>query len=143
MAVSISTAWFASPAVLPYNGPIVASDDSLTVFDSVFSFNYVRLADSLLRSLRRNMVAFSGLKRGQAVLDVCCGTGAQVYEYSKNGLEATGLELDPNMLRQTAWYRDRLPDLHPSFVLDGGFPPISDLTACWADPVRSAGAGSR
>jgi len=32
-------------------------------------------------------------------LDVCCGTGEQVFYYAKKGAIATGIDLNPNMLR--------------------------------------------
>ena len=95
--------------------------------DSFLDFSYARLADPLLRALRRTALSFAGMQPGQSALDVCCGTGAQVFEYSKNGLEATGLDLDPKMLRQTDWYRARLPELKPAFVLgDATSMPFSD-----------------
>jgi len=39
------------------------------------------------------------MKAGDRVLDVCCGTGAQVFYYAKAGIMATGIDLDPNMLK--------------------------------------------
>jgi ubiquinone/menaquinone biosynthesis C-methylase UbiE len=33
------------------------------------------------------------------VLDVCCGTGAQVLEYGRRGIIATGIDISPAMLR--------------------------------------------
>jgi ubiquinone/menaquinone biosynthesis C-methylase UbiE len=38
------------------------------------------------------------MKRGESVLDVCCGSGAQVWEYQQKGLIAQGLDNDPHML---------------------------------------------
>jgi len=32
-------------------------------------------------------------------LDVCCGTGAQVIEYGRRGIIATGIDIDPSMLK--------------------------------------------
>ncbi len=31
------------------------------------------------------------MKAGDKVLDVCCGTGAQVLEYGRRGIVATGI----------------------------------------------------
>jgi ubiquinone/menaquinone biosynthesis C-methylase UbiE len=61
--------------------------------------NYSTLIDPLLRGLRQFMVAFSGFKFGDRVLDVCCGTGDQTFYYARAGLIAYGIDLAPNMLR--------------------------------------------
>jgi len=61
--------------------------------------NYSTIVDPLLRGLRRFIVAFSGFKPGDRVLDVCCGTGDQAFHYAHAGLTAYGIDLDPRMLR--------------------------------------------
>ncbi|HEX78914.1 MAG TPA: methyltransferase domain-containing protein [Dehalococcoidia bacterium] len=38
------------------------------------------------------------MKYGDEVLDVCCGTGAQVIEYGKQGILATGVDKEQSML---------------------------------------------
>jgi ubiquinone/menaquinone biosynthesis C-methylase UbiE len=38
------------------------------------------------------------MKAGDKVIDVCCGTGAQVLEYGRRGIVATGIDISPNML---------------------------------------------
>ena len=77
---------------------------------------YARLADPMLRGLRRLIFEISGLREGDTVLDVACGTGAQAFEYARRGLNATGLDLNPEMLRQAEYYLNRLPGLKPEFV---------------------------
>ena len=52
-----------------------------------------------MRDLRIYTPKFSGMKAGDRVLDVCCGTGAQVFYYAQRGVIATGIDLDPNMLK--------------------------------------------
>jgi ubiquinone/menaquinone biosynthesis C-methylase UbiE len=64
----------------------------------MFMFNYETLVDPLLRDLRKCTPEFSGMKVGDKVLDVCCGTGAQVFEYGRRGIIATGIDISPNML---------------------------------------------
>jgi len=59
---------------------------------------YDNLIDPLLKNLRVSVAGFAGLKPGQSVLDVCCGTGAQVMEYAKLGAVAAGIDLSPKML---------------------------------------------
>jgi len=60
--------------------------------------SYENLIDPVLRDIRLDVIDFAGMKAGQTVLDVCCGTGAQVIEYSKKGLIATGIDLEEEML---------------------------------------------
>jgi ubiquinone/menaquinone biosynthesis C-methylase UbiE len=61
-------------------------------------FNYETLIDPLLKDMRRYISQFSGMKAGDRILDVCCGTGAQVLEYGKFGVIATGVDINPRML---------------------------------------------
>jgi ubiquinone/menaquinone biosynthesis C-methylase UbiE len=60
--------------------------------------NYANLVDPLLRRLRAQVPQFAGMPAGSSVLDVCCGTGAQVLEYAACGLRAHGLDINPDML---------------------------------------------
>lgn len=62
-------------------------------------FNYETLIDPLLRDIRKFTPEFSGMRPGDRVLDVCCGTGAQVIEYGRRGVIATGIDNDPSMLK--------------------------------------------
>ena len=62
-------------------------------------FNYETLVDPLLRDLRKFTPEFSGMKAGDKVIDVCCGTGAQVLEYGRRGIVATGIDISPSMLK--------------------------------------------
>jgi ubiquinone/menaquinone biosynthesis C-methylase UbiE len=68
----------------------------------MFILNYGNLIDPLFRDVRRFILDFSGMKAGDKVIDVCCGTGAQVLEYGDRGIEAIGIDLDPNMIRAAA-----------------------------------------
>lgn len=65
----------------------------------MFLLNYATLIDPLLRDIRLYTVDFSGMKAGDRVLDVCCGTGDQAFQYAKAGIITTGIDLDPNMLK--------------------------------------------
>ena len=81
-----------------------------------FELNYARLFDPLLKNMRHAVCKLSGLKDGQSALDVCCGTGAQVFEFARHGFKAAGLDKNPDMLRQAAYYRAKYPDLKPVFI---------------------------
>lgn len=65
----------------------------------MFFLNYSTVIDLILRDLRIFISEFSGIKTRDTILDVCCGTGEQVFYYVKKGAIATGIDLDPNMLR--------------------------------------------
>ena len=65
----------------------------------MFGFIYSTMIDPLLRDIRVHTPEFSGMKAGDKVLDVCCGTGDQAFHYAKRGIIATGIDLNPNMIR--------------------------------------------
>jgi len=65
----------------------------------LFLFNYGNLVDPLLRGVRKRIGELSGVRAGDRVLDVCCGTGAQVLEFGRQGTEAAGIDISPNMLK--------------------------------------------
>jgi ubiquinone/menaquinone biosynthesis C-methylase UbiE len=65
-------------------------------------FNYETLIDPIFRDVRKFVPEFSGMKAGDKVIDICCGTGAQVLEYGRCGINATGIDIDPNMIKTAA-----------------------------------------
>ncbi len=65
----------------------------------MFIFNYETLIDSFLKDMRMFIAQFADLNPGDRVLDICCGTGAQVLEYAQRGPIAVGIDNDPAMLR--------------------------------------------
>ena len=68
-------------------------------FQIMFILNYSTIIDPLLRNVRNHTVKFSGMKAGDRVLDVCCGTGDQVFHYAEAGITAIGIDLDSDMLK--------------------------------------------
>ena len=83
----------------------------------MFIFNYETLVDPLLRDIRKCTPEFSGMKVGDKVLDVCCGTGAQVLEYGHRGIIATGIDISPNMLNIAMRTRMKQKAVNVSFQL--------------------------
>jgi ubiquinone/menaquinone biosynthesis C-methylase UbiE len=83
----------------------------------MFMFNYETLVDPLLRELRKFTPEFSGMKAGDRVIDVCCGTGAQVLEYGRRGIDATGIDISPSMLKIATKNRTRHKVVNVSFQL--------------------------
>jgi ubiquinone/menaquinone biosynthesis C-methylase UbiE len=93
----------------------------------MFIFNYETLIDPLFKDVRKFTPDFSGMKAGHKVIDICCGTGAQALEYGRRGIDATGIDLDPNMLKIAAKNRARYQTANVSFQLaDATNPPFPD-----------------
>ena len=80
-------------------------------------FNYETLVDPLLQDLRKFIPEFSGMKAGDKVIDVCCGTGAQVLEYGRHGIIATGIDSSQDMLKIATRNRMRQKAVNVSFQL--------------------------
>ncbi len=57
------------------------------------------------------------MNAGDRVLDVCCGTGAQVLEYGRRGIIAIGIDTSPSMLNIAARNRMRQELANVSFQL--------------------------
>jgi ubiquinone/menaquinone biosynthesis C-methylase UbiE len=90
-------------------------------------FTYENLIDPLLRTARQALAEYSGMKAGDAVLDVCCGTGAQVIEYSRCGITAVGIDSDINMLSYGIKNKSRLKMGKISFcIADATALPFND-----------------
>jgi ubiquinone/menaquinone biosynthesis C-methylase UbiE len=83
----------------------------------MFMFNYETLVDPLLRDLRKFTPEFSHMKAGDKVIDVCCGTGAQVLEYGRHGIIATGIDSSQDMLKIATRNRMRQKAVNVSFQL--------------------------
>jgi len=80
-------------------------------------FNYETLVDPLLRDLRKFTPEFSGMEAGDKVIDVCCGTGAQVLEYGRHGIIATGIDSSQDMLKIATRNKVRQKAVNVSFQL--------------------------
>ena len=61
-------------------------------------FNYSTLVDPILKKVRIYVAELSDMKAGNRVLDVCCGTGDQVFYYVQRGATVTGIDQNPNMI---------------------------------------------
>lgn len=53
-----------------------------------------RIIEPLMRNIKIRIPEFAGMKPGDRVLDVCCGTGALVLYYAKMGIIADGIDLN-------------------------------------------------
>ena len=64
----------------------------------MFLFNYSTLIDPLLRDVRTYTAELLSAKKLQNVLDICCGTGNQVFHYTQRGLISIGIDQDLTMI---------------------------------------------
>jgi ubiquinone/menaquinone biosynthesis C-methylase UbiE len=80
-------------------------------------FSYENFIDPILRNVRQIIPEFSGMKADDEVLDVCCGTGAQVIEYGQHGILATGIDKEQDMLSVALRNKDKLNLVNTSFYL--------------------------
>jgi ubiquinone/menaquinone biosynthesis C-methylase UbiE len=93
----------------------------------MFMFNYETLVDPLLRDLRKFTPEFSHMKAGDKVIDVCCGTGAQVLEYGRHGIIAIGIDSSQDMLKIATRNRMRQKAVNVSFqIADAANLPFPD-----------------
>jgi len=73
----------------------------------VLLFNYSTIIDPILRDIRTCVIELAGVKAGGMVLDVCCGTGYQVFHYEQKGAIAIGVDENPNMIELAERNRKR------------------------------------
>jgi demethylmenaquinone methyltransferase/2-methoxy-6-polyprenyl-1,4-benzoquinol methylase len=73
----------------------------------VLLFNYSTIVDPILKDVRTCVVELSGIKAGDWVLDIGCGTGDQVFHYEQKGAIATGVDRNPNMIELAKRNRKR------------------------------------
>jgi ubiquinone/menaquinone biosynthesis C-methylase UbiE len=81
----------------------------------VFLFNYSTIIDPMLRGVRICVAGLSGIKAGDRVLDVCCGTGEQAFHYARKGAIATGVDQDASMIELAEKNRKRRGFKHSTF----------------------------
>ena len=78
-------------------------------------FNYSTIIDPILKDVRICVVGLAGIKAGDRVLDVGCGTGDQVFHYEKKGAIATGVDQNPNMIELAERNKKRRGFKHSTF----------------------------
>jgi ubiquinone/menaquinone biosynthesis C-methylase UbiE len=59
---------------------------------------YSMTIDRALAGIRTRVPEFCGMKAGDRVLDICCGTGAQAFCYARRGIISWGIDLDSGMI---------------------------------------------
>jgi len=57
-----------------------------------------RIIEPLMLILRIQIPVFAGMKAGDRVLDVCCGTGALALHYARMGIISTGIDSDHRVI---------------------------------------------
>jgi ubiquinone/menaquinone biosynthesis C-methylase UbiE len=101
---------------MPYYATSALSD-CVILFKIMFMLNYETLVDPLLSDVRKFTPEFSGMKAGDKVIDVCCGTGAQALEYGSRGIIAAGIDINPSMLKIATRNRMRQKAVNVSFQI--------------------------
>jgi ubiquinone/menaquinone biosynthesis C-methylase UbiE len=79
--------------------------------------SYENFIDPILKNIRQVIPEFASMKAGDEVLDVCCGTGAQVIEYGRRGILATGIDREQAMLSVAFKNKEKLNLSNVSFCL--------------------------
>jgi ubiquinone/menaquinone biosynthesis C-methylase UbiE len=69
---------------------------------------YSLTIDRVLAGIRARVPEFCGMKAGDTVVDICCGTGAQSLCYARRGIISWGIDLDPGMIEFAERRRKRL-----------------------------------
>jgi ubiquinone/menaquinone biosynthesis C-methylase UbiE len=81
----------------------------------------------MLKNMRKRIPEFAGMTAGDKVIDVCCGTGEQVLEYGRRGIIATGIDINPGMLKIAARNSMKHRAINVSFQLaDAAELPFKD-----------------
>ena len=80
-------------------------------------FDYSTIIDPILKDVRICVAGLSGVKTGDRVLDVCCGTGDQVFHYTRKGAIATGVDQNLSMIELAERNRKRRGFKHSTFHL--------------------------
>ena len=78
-------------------------------------FNYSTIIDPILKDVRICVAEISDMKAGDRVLDVCCGTGDQVFHYTQKGAIAIGVDQKSNMIELAERNRKRRGFKHSTF----------------------------
>jgi len=79
--------------------------------------SYETIIDPILKDLRELVPETAGMKAGSRVLDVCCGTGAQTLIYARHGIDAQGLDNNPEMIAIANKNKDRYRLKNSNFTL--------------------------
>jgi ubiquinone/menaquinone biosynthesis C-methylase UbiE len=77
------------------------SETNYRAYNDAFFGRYAPVYDYIvapLSRLRRDVVAVSGARPGQTVLDVACGTGEQTLAFARAGCSVVGVDLSADML---------------------------------------------
>ena len=89
--------------------------------------NYSNVIDPILKNVRVRTIEFAGIEAGEKVLDVCCGTGDQVFHYARMGAIAYGIDLSPAMIEIAEKNKKKLGLVDVSFqIADAQNIPFKD-----------------
>lgn len=78
-------------------------------------FVYSTIIDPLLGNLRKRLAL--EIKKGDTVIDIACGTGAQLFELAEKAKSVTGVDLSESMVRHASNKAKRHKITNASFVV--------------------------
>jgi ubiquinone/menaquinone biosynthesis C-methylase UbiE len=81
----------------------------------VLLVNYSTIIDPIMKEVRLCVAELSGVKAGDRVLDVGCGTGDQAFHYAQKGAIATGVDQNPDMIELAERNRKKRGFNQPTF----------------------------
>ncbi len=74
---------------------------------------YSTFVDPLLLKMRKKVA--DQIEPGQKIIDIACGTGAQVFVLAKNAKHVTGIDLSPSMIKKATQNKNKLGIKNVSF----------------------------
>lgn len=77
---------------------------------------YSTFIDPLLVKLRYKVAA--GIEPGNKIIDVACGTGAQVFELAKSARFVMGIDLSESMIKKANQTKNKLGIRNTEFMVD-------------------------
>ncbi len=84
-------------------------------------FLFMSLLDLILKDIRKKVFEISHLKQGGKVLDICCGSGNQLFYFAKGGIKCFGIDKNEKAI-QSAEKRRKKNNFHNVFF------QVSDAT---------------
>jgi ubiquinone/menaquinone biosynthesis C-methylase UbiE len=104
------------PSLPPTPYPRRRQQRSEAVLKTLTALLYSMTIDRALAGIRTRVPEFCGMKAGDRVLDVCCGTGAQAFYFARRGIISWGIDLDSGMIGFAERRKRRLNVSNTSFL---------------------------
>lgn len=81
-------------------------------------FNIYSIVDLVLAKVRKEVVRIANVKKGEKILDVCSGTGDQLFYFQReNKIIGEGIDINPLMIKRARRKKEKLAANDISFQL--------------------------